>query len=75
MIPLADLTTIRSTSEPTIVEREDRERVVTLTANPRGDAPIGLATAGVAKRCATRLSCPPGSGSSLAGTSNNSSTR
>ncbi|MGZ3498599.1 MAG: efflux RND transporter permease subunit [Vulcanimicrobiaceae bacterium] len=75
LIPLADLTTIRSTSEPTIVEREDRERVVTLTANPRGDAPIGLATAGVAKRCATRLSCPPGFGSSLAGTSNNSSTR
>ncbi|MGZ3505744.1 MAG: efflux RND transporter permease subunit [Vulcanimicrobiaceae bacterium] len=35
LIPLADLTTIRSTSEPTIVEREDRERVVTLTANPR----------------------------------------
>ena len=49
LIPLADLASITKTVEPSIVEREDGRRVVTVTANTVGAAPIGLVTEPLAR--------------------------
>ncbi|MGC1381010.1 MAG: efflux RND transporter permease subunit, partial [Candidatus Baltobacteraceae bacterium] len=44
LVPLADLASISKTAEPSIVERENGERIVTVTANAAGSTPIGLVT-------------------------------
>ncbi len=44
LVPLADLASITRTSEPSIIERESGERIVTVTANTTGSAPIGVVT-------------------------------
>lgn len=49
LIPLADLVSITNTVEPSIVEREDGRRIVTVTANTAGSAPIGLVTGPLAR--------------------------
>ncbi len=41
-VPLGDLVSIRAGSEPAIVRRVNGERIVTVSANAAGDAPIGL---------------------------------
>jgi HAE1 family hydrophobic/amphiphilic exporter-1 len=46
-IPLGDLTQVKSGYEPTIVQRENGERVVSVSANAAGDAPISPLTSSV----------------------------
>ncbi len=43
-VPLRALDTLAQSADPAIVERENGERIVTVTANTRGSAPIGLVT-------------------------------
>jgi HAE1 family hydrophobic/amphiphilic exporter-1 len=50
LVPLADLATVTRGSEPAIIERENGERVVSVTANTVGSAPIGLVTGPMAAR-------------------------
>ncbi|MEO7201970.1 MAG: efflux RND transporter permease subunit [Candidatus Tumulicola sp.] len=45
LVPLADLVSLTRSEEPAIVERENGQRVVSVTANTVGSAPIGLVTA------------------------------
>ena len=42
LIPLGMLATITRTVEPTVIQRENRERIVTVSANTLDGAPIGL---------------------------------
>ena len=48
-IPLADVTRVRAGYEPTIIQRENGERVVSVSANAAGDAPISLLTSSVGR--------------------------
>jgi HAE1 family hydrophobic/amphiphilic exporter-1 len=41
-VPIGDLTRIRTGVEPTVIARENGERVVSVSANAAGDAPISL---------------------------------
>ena len=50
LVPLSDLATIATTVEPSVVERENGERVVTVSANTAGSAPIGLVTGPLARK-------------------------
>ncbi|HEY2473773.1 MAG TPA: efflux RND transporter permease subunit, partial [Candidatus Cybelea sp.] len=45
LVPLDDLVDVRRSLAPTVVERENSRRVVTVTANPRPGVPIGVVTA------------------------------
>lgn len=45
LVPLGDLVDVRRTLAPTVVERENGRRVVTVSANPRPGVPIGVVTA------------------------------
>ncbi len=58
LIPLEDLLTRSVQSEPLVIHRENRARIVTVTANARDGAPIGR----VVRDVATKLSAvlPPG---------------
>ena len=48
-IPLGDVTRIQAGYEPTIIQRENGERVVSVSANAAGDAPISLLTSSVGR--------------------------
>jgi hydrophobic/amphiphilic exporter-1 (mainly G- bacteria), HAE1 family len=50
LVPLADLSTVTTTSEPSIVQRENGERVVSVTANTTGSEPIGRVTGPMTRR-------------------------
>src|SRR5580704_4193506 len=50
LVPLSDVASIDSTTEPSIIERENGRRIVTVTANTVGSAPIGLVTGPLARR-------------------------
>ena len=50
LVPLADLATVRSGFEPAIVERENGERIVTVTANALAGVPIGRVTMPLARK-------------------------
>ncbi len=60
LIPLGALVTMTATKEPTVIQREDGERVVTVSANPVDGAPIGLVTAALSKRLRDPAFLPPG---------------
>ena len=49
LVPLGDIVNVRQTVEPTIVERENSERIVTVTANARPGVPIGTITTPLAR--------------------------
>lgn len=59
-IPLADLSTVTRTAEPRIIEREDGRRIVTVTANTVGSAPIGLVSGPITKALRTPEFLPAG---------------
>jgi len=61
LVPLADVASVVRTREPAIVERENGERVVSVTANPAGSAPIGLVTGPMAARLRDPSFLPRGS--------------
>lgn len=50
LIPLSDLITQRRTLEPLVLERENRQRIVSITANPLDGMPVETALAPVARR-------------------------
>lgn len=60
LVPLADLIQVRTASEPSIVRRENGERVVTVSANAAGDAPISLVSSPVARALRDPAFLPPG---------------
>ena len=41
LVPLGDVATFTKTTEPPYIERQDRERIVSITANTANGAPIG----------------------------------
>ena len=49
LVPLADVVNVRRSLAPTVIEREDGRRVVTVTANPKAGVPIGAITAPLAR--------------------------
>jgi hydrophobic/amphiphilic exporter-1 (mainly G- bacteria), HAE1 family len=49
LVPLADVVDVRRSLAPTVIEREDGRRVVTVTANPKAGEPIGAVTAPLAR--------------------------
>jgi HAE1 family hydrophobic/amphiphilic exporter-1 len=59
-IPLADLTTIARDADPRIIERENGRRIVTVTANTVGSAPIGLVSGPISKALRTPNFLPAG---------------
>ncbi len=61
LVPLADLASISSASEPSVIERENGERVVTVSANTVGSAPIGLVTGPMARKLRDPSFLPAGS--------------
>ena len=60
LIPLGDLTTVAASSEPGVIERENGERIVSVTANAVGSAPIGLVTRPIADALRDPGFLPPG---------------
>jgi HAE1 family hydrophobic/amphiphilic exporter-1 len=60
LVPLADLATLATRSEPSIIEREDGRRIVTVTANTIGTMPIGLVTSQIASRLRDPAFLPAG---------------
>jgi len=61
LVPLADVATIAQRTEPRIIERENGERVVTVTANTQGSAPIGLVTGPISRKLRDPNFLPSGS--------------
>jgi multidrug efflux pump subunit AcrB len=47
LVPLSDVSTFKWTTEPTMIQREDRQRTVTVSANTINGAPIGPITSRV----------------------------
>lgn len=60
-IPLADLADISLQREPTVIEREDGHRVVAVTANTDGSAPVGLVSRDIGRKLRDPNFLPPGS--------------
>ena len=60
MVPLADVVDVRRSLAPTVIEREDGRRVVTVTANPKAGVPIGAVTAPLARALRTPGFLPEG---------------
>ena len=50
LIPLGDVAAVESMTEPAVIARENGKRVVTVSANAAGDAPIGLISGPIAER-------------------------
>ena len=50
LIPLGDLAQIRSSSQPVVIEREDGQRTVTVSANPQEGVPISVLTSAVSRK-------------------------
>src|SRR5580700_684720 len=59
-VPLGDVTQVRAEQEPAIARRENGERVVSVSANAAGDAPISLAASPVARALRNPAFLPPG---------------
>jgi HAE1 family hydrophobic/amphiphilic exporter-1 len=60
LIPLGDVADVESTTEPTVVARENGKRVVTVSANTAGDAPTGLVSGPMTERLRDPNFLPPG---------------
>ncbi|HEY6235300.1 MAG TPA: efflux RND transporter permease subunit, partial [Candidatus Elarobacter sp.] len=59
-VPLSAVARIRRGAAPLVIDREDRERIVTVSANARDGAPIGPLTASVAAQVRTAGFLPAG---------------
>ncbi len=59
-VPLADLASVERTARPAVVERENGERVVSVTANALSGVPIGRVTLPLARTIAHAGFLPPG---------------
>lgn len=59
-VPLADLTKLTYSTEPTIIQRENGERVVSVSANAASDVPISLLTSSVSRVLRDPSFLPPG---------------
>jgi|SRR5579872_347157 len=53
LVPLADVANFNWTTEPPLIQRQDRARIVRVTANTKDNAPIGLVTSSVDHALAT----------------------
>ena len=60
LIPLGDLVRVIPMREPAVIERENRRRVVTVSANMVDDAPIGMVTSRMSKLLRAPNFLPPG---------------
>jgi HAE1 family hydrophobic/amphiphilic exporter-1 len=58
LVPIGSVLHRRITSEPLVIERENRERTISVNANPRDGVPVGVAMAPV--RGAIARALPPG---------------
>lgn len=59
LVPLGDVAAIASSREPLAIVRENRERVVVVTANTVDGAPIGLVSGDIARRLRDPNFLPP----------------
>jgi len=60
LVPLGALATMTPTREPTVIQRENGERVVTVSANPADGAPIGQVTSSIGKKIGDPVFLPAG---------------
>ena len=60
LIPLRALVKMRWTQEPLVIERENRRRIVTVSANTAGGVPIGVVTSRIRSLLAGPNVLPPG---------------
>ena len=60
LVPLADVVNVLSGVRPAVIEREDGERVVSVTANPRPGVPIGRITQPLRRKLADAAFLPAG---------------
>jgi len=60
LVPLSDVASFVWTTEPPLIERQDRHRIVRVTANTKDNAPIGLVTTQVDHALATPGFLPKG---------------
>ncbi|TAM86495.1 efflux RND transporter permease subunit [bacterium] len=60
LVPLVNVASFAWSSEPPLIQRQDRHRIVRVTANTKNDAPIGLVTSSVDRQLATPGFLPPG---------------
>jgi HAE1 family hydrophobic/amphiphilic exporter-1 len=60
LVPLEDVSTMQSVSVPAVIEREDGERTVTVSANAIPGAPISLVSAPLARLLRDANFLPPG---------------
>ncbi|MDB5094901.1 MAG: acriflavin resistance protein [Candidatus Eremiobacteraeota bacterium] len=60
LVPLRAVADFTDRREPTLIEREDRERIVTVSANTLPGVPIGLVTGGLRAALRTSGFLPPG---------------
>ena len=59
LVPLASIASFDWTTEPSLIERQDRQRIVRVYANARNGAPIGLVTQQVQSKLAEPGFVPP----------------
>ncbi|TAM58456.1 efflux RND transporter permease subunit [bacterium] len=60
LVPLASVASFTWSTEPPLIQRQDRHRIVRVTANTKQGAPIGLVTSGVDRKLATPGFLPSG---------------
>ena len=60
LVPLSLLVTMMPTTEPAVIQRENGERVVSVSANPSEGAPISLATASLSAKLRNASFLPAG---------------
>lgn len=60
LVPLADVVTIQRATEPAVIEREDGERIVSVSANAANNVPISLLTSSVSHVVRDPNFLPPG---------------
>lgn len=60
LVPLSDVATFRWTQEPTQLNREDRQRIVTVSADTKNSAPISVLTSKIAAAIKAPNFFPPG---------------
>ncbi len=60
LVPLADVAEISQMREPAVLDRENGERIVTVSANTGDDAPIGLVSSPMAKQLRDPTFLPAG---------------
>ncbi|MDE2571604.1 MAG: efflux RND transporter permease subunit, partial [bacterium] len=70
-VPLANVASFRWTTEPPLIERQDRHRIERVSANTKDNAPIGLVTSAVDHALATPGFLPAGVSATTIGDAQN----